>query len=154
MKQLKFLPEFYHGIESGEKTKTRRPIKFNELSDIKIGRLFYSPTFNSWAIEDTGPDPKSDIELVDCPYGKYGNIHKISDDLEIKIMNIRVENLHEIKPHELLEEGCGPDISKFIETWDKIYKDKGFGWETNPWVWAISFVANESGFWNNQRVVS
>lgn len=27
----------------------------------------------------------------------------------------------------------------FAELWDKINKKRGFGWDSNPWVWVVQF---------------
>lgn len=56
-------------ILDGRKTQTRRIIKFKRLSRIRRGRLFYSTTYNSWAIE--GGD--ASLELVECPHGRVGD---------------------------------------------------------------------------------
>jgi len=48
------------------------PIDFDNIarqSGKRKGRLFYSPTFKSWAVED-GNDPS--IALVDVPEGAIG----------------------------------------------------------------------------------
>lgn len=68
-----FNTEMVRAILDGRKTQTRRVINFGKLSNIKRGRLFYSKTFDSWAIEDKGPSPEADITLVNCPYGKVGD---------------------------------------------------------------------------------
>jgi hypothetical protein len=56
-------------ILDGRKTQTRRIIKFKRLSRIRRGRLFYSTTHDSWAID--GGD--ASLELVECPFGRVGN---------------------------------------------------------------------------------
>jgi hypothetical protein len=33
----------------------------------------------------------------------------------------------------------------FAYLWDSLNANRGFGWETNPWVWAISFKRTEEG---------
>jgi hypothetical protein len=68
-KPILFNTEMVKAVLDGKKTQTRRVIKFNKLSNIKKGRLFYSKTFNSWAIEGG----EAHITLVDCPYGKIGD---------------------------------------------------------------------------------
>jgi len=72
-KPILFNGKMVKAILEGRKTQTRRVIKFENLSNIKKGRLFYSTTFKSWAIEDKDPEPVSDIALVKCPYGDKGD---------------------------------------------------------------------------------
>lgn len=33
----------------------------------------------------------------------------------------------------------GPPVSLFRDLWDSINAKRGFGWDTNPWVWAVTF---------------
>jgi len=65
-KQIFFTTEMVRAILNGAKTQTRRIINFKKLSDIKKGRLFYSPTFNSWVIEGG----EAHLEIVKAPYEK------------------------------------------------------------------------------------
>jgi hypothetical protein len=30
-------------------------------------------------------------------------------------------------------------LTDFVELWDSINDKRGFGWESNPWVWVIEF---------------
>lgn len=82
----------------------------------------------------------------------------------IRIMSIRAEPLHAIKPADAQKEGShveqvvdrlwynnGPLsnrtkkpsraawIEAFAETWDQINKSRGFAWSKNPYVWVLSF---------------
>lgn len=60
----------------------------------------------------------------------------------LEIAGIRVERVQEITEDDALREGCYGAISarnEFTELWDSINEKRGFGWETNPWVWVISF---------------
>lgn len=75
----------------------------------------------------------------------------------LKVTDVRVERLHEIKNHECVAEGAvkRPDYTKrhdlvlhnryrqvFAELWDSTIKPSDidrYGWEANPWVWVISF---------------
>ena len=60
-------------ILDGRKTQTRRVIDFKKIAKktgCTKGRLFYSTTFNSWAV-----DGNSNVSLclVNCPYGVVGD---------------------------------------------------------------------------------
>jgi len=69
-------------------------------------------------------------------------------DLEIK--DIRVERVQDISIDDAIAEGvCGypPDghgmrseVRRwFQEIWDSINAKRGYGWDSNPWVWIIMF---------------
>jgi len=35
--------------------------------------------------------------------------------------------------------GLPTPLCEFVELWDSINKDRGFGWDTNPYVWVLEF---------------
>jgi len=67
----------------------------------------------------------------------------------LKVTNVRAEQLQEISYEDCLAEGMhdfGTEVDTlgaFQELWHSINAKRGFGWETNPWVWVISFKKTE-----------
>lgn len=65
--------------------------------------------------------------------------------IQLEITDVRVERVQEIEESGAIAEGMGSPITrdckkpKFIDFWDSIYKEKGYGWDINPWVWVVSF---------------
>lgn len=62
--------------------------------------------------------------------------------ITLQIVNVRVERLQTITPIDATLEGMSPDrhsVIEFRNIWNSINAKKGFGWDTNPWVWVIEF---------------
>ena len=65
-------------------------------------------------------------------------------NLIVQIRSVHVERLQTITEREVQLEGLNlpievPFIEGFRAYWDKIYRDEGYGWETDPEVWVIEF---------------
>ena len=58
--------------------------------------------------------------------------------LTLEIVAVKVEQLQQISDEDSSKE-CGFSVREFKIIWDGINEKKGFGWDTNPWVWAIEF---------------
>lgn len=70
-----FSTPMVQAILEGRKTQTRRIVNFKRIakqSGCTKGTLAYSDTFHSWAVFDGNGD--ADLFLVDCPYGKVGDV--------------------------------------------------------------------------------
>lgn len=70
--------------------------------------------------------------------------------ITLEITNIKVERAQDITDTDALREGVdrtntsitsipGYAVQRFKALWDSIYKDWGYGWDSNPWVWVIKF---------------
>lgn len=73
----------------------------------------------------------------------------------LRVTNVRAERLQEISAHECVLEGIDtgdillntPKDGNFAEyakeqfkrLWDSLNEKRGYGWDTNPWVWVIEF---------------
>ncbi len=73
----------------------------------------------------------------------------------LEVTNVRVERVQEITAHECILEGISSEdvlyntpvsgdfaqytINQFKNLWNSINAKRGYGWETNPWVWVVSF---------------
>lgn len=71
--------------------------------------------------------------------------------ITLEITDIRVERVRDISAQDCIAEGMHFSLNQdpcdmadqarnaFHALWDSINAKRGFGWDVNPWVWAISF---------------
>lgn len=65
----------------------------------------------------------------------------------LEVTDVRVERVQAITEEDALAEGVdrtntsipGYATQRFHKLWDSINDARGFGWATNPWVWALTF---------------
>lgn len=74
--------------------------------------------------------------------------------INLTITAIRVERVQDISGEDTIKEGWNRDmdlfpnmntsdkaLAWFRQLWDSLKLKSGYGWNTNPWVWVISFEA-------------
>ena len=75
----------------------------------------------------------------------------------LKVTDVRIERVQDINPENSIAEGLNvccdckehggcylPNVCAYLpntfkKVWNPIYKSKGYGWDTNCWVWIIEF---------------
>lgn len=73
----------------------------------------------------------------------------------LRVTDIRVERIQNMPFHDIRAEGvscpthdfesgfctspCADLAKAWIDLWDSINAKRGFGWESNPWVWVVEF---------------
>lgn len=73
--------------------------------------------------------------------------------IQLEVTGVRVERVQDITYGDCKEEGVDMsdvvyepdwDFRSFQTLWDSINADRGYGWESNPWVWVVKFKQVEN----------
>jgi hypothetical protein len=77
--------------------------------------------------------------------------------LFLEVKSVRVERLQDISEEDVKAEGVSvpplptctdPSLKRrceFASLWDDLCAKRGYGWDSNPWVWVIEFMRVERG---------
>ena len=140
--------------QPGERLWVRESFWAVEVEDQGIGNQFlvYDEEFVG-----SNPKPKElrpTLHLLAQPlrWGHHPSIHmpRWASRITLEITAVRVERVQDISEEDAVSEGvafCNHGVEHdgrhyrcgFRALWDSINAKRGYGWENNPFVWAISF---------------
>lgn len=91
---------------------------------------------------------------TNIPIKWHPSIHmpRWASRITLEITDVRVERVQEISIDDIRSEGVMQRFPKvndqftpgilrvqFMNLWNSMYSKRGYGWESNPWVWVVSF---------------
>lgn len=146
-------PEFY---EAPEVPEDGRPIQREEHPE--EGWTVRVPRYRSTEPDTLLVDPEAD-EAVDPEKMRWKPsifMPRWASRLTLEVTDVRVQRVQEISNDDARAEGVDrhelvpwpdgdpgtlgdEDIRRYRALWNEINAKRGHSWESNPWVWAISF---------------
>lgn len=116
-------------------------------------RWRFIPEASKGVMFPTSPPEKICTRKDESGWFKRPSIHmpRWANRIELGVTEVRVRRLREISEEDAKAEGVEPHkdsahvhyvapfATAFKELWDGLNKDRGFGWDMNPWIWAITF---------------
>ena len=132
-----------------------RPVKYHD-ADIDTDPYWEQPHYRA-------TDPKPDFYLdgdedPGCQWKPSIHMPRGASRITLEITDVRVERVQDISEDDARAEGLQDWYSKanvkslapymlnmdrFHDAWDSINAKRGHSWDSNPWVWAISFKAKD-----------
>lgn len=90
---------------------------------------------------------RADFDRSGKPPWKPGiHMPRWASRLTLTVTDVRVQRLQEISHDDAVAEGVGifphsmSAQKRYRELWDSLNADRGFGWEANPWIVAVTFT--------------
>lgn len=103
-----------------------------------VGRTLYGADYDGPSADHCGIKWKPSIHMP-----------RSASRITLRVVHVEPQRLQDIEIDDAIDEGAPTrDIAAFDwfrDLWDSLNKARGFGWEVNPWVWAVSFVVANGG---------
>ncbi|MDD5007281.1 MAG: hypothetical protein PHC68_02625 [Syntrophorhabdaceae bacterium] len=123
----------------GERLWVREAFQLDEGSD----KIWYRADF-------TEDDARRAFTEVGDGWKPSIHMPRWASRITLEITGVRAERVQEISHEDAKAEGVpvrgcafpkkqSIHIDSFVDVWDSLNAKRGFGWESNPWVWAIAF---------------
>ena len=153
---------------SGFYVETQRSIKLNytlryTVGDVLWVRETWKPTrcgfddsvsYVRYRADDTRLEIRPDIQGCMTDHWRP-SIHmpRWASRITLEVTDVVIQRIQEIRTSDIIAEGVIEDDRylgsanrfrhPFATMWDAIYAKRGFGWDENPWVEAVTFVVRE-----------
>lgn len=163
VRPILFNTDMVRAILAGQKTATRRVAK--NTPPCRLGDILY--VRETWCnVNKKGLEPDfyyyadtftcEDYDATEWKWRPSIHMPKEAARIWLKVADVRVERLQDMKLDDFLSEGVeirpeafndpenayGQAKDAFIRIWDSTVKKADldiYGWDANPWVWVIEF---------------
>lgn len=123
---------------------------FHQQSDAEIKRDGYDPSIGVWVYKADEPD----YPTVPGSWASPLYMPESASRIHLEITGIKAQRVQDITEEEAINEGMygkyqGLDykygskregvLSQYRSLWNSLNAKRGYPWESNPWVWVVSF---------------
>ena len=154
---VKFSSEFQHGVASGGEIEDHNAAVWVKCPHGQPGDRLWVRETHGFCDEcgtlnfraTNGPAHCSGCDQSLSKWKPSIFMFRENSRITLEVTEVRVQRLREISEMDAQAEGANPidrpvavDMPHrlgFCMLWDTINEKRGFGWDTNPWVWAITF---------------
>lgn len=109
----------------------------------------------TWSTEDEYYIYKADLDdwnhLDNLKWRPSIHMPRAAARIFLKVKEVSVERVQDITEEDVMREGwpfkkiCEGDYDlDYFALWNKLNKKRGYGWDTNPWVFVIEFKVKEA----------
>jgi hypothetical protein len=119
--------------------KDGRPLKVTDDPD--DGRFWEQPHYRA-----TDPTPELAYEDDErgeptCKWRPSIFMPRWASRITLTLTDVRVQRVQDISEADAIAEGMtiGLAVWEYHELWDDLNAKRGYSWDANPWVWALSF---------------
>ena len=162
-----FSAPMVRAILDGSKTQTRRVIKpqpsYPNMCESSLWfthrpRCPYGQPGDRLWVRETQAKFHPAVYMADVEEGLYPSylwtpsthMPRAASRITLEITGVRVERVQDITEADAMAEGADPTlvdpdggsqphVEGFTLLWDSINAPRGFGWDTNPFVWSLEF---------------
>ena len=110
---------------------------FHQQSDEELERDGFNPNIGVWVYRADNHD----YPTITANWTSPLFMPRIASRITLEITDIRVERVQDITEEDAIAEGVESfnTVASYSYLWDSLNAKRGYPWESNPWVWVISF---------------
>lgn len=131
------------GWGDGHDHRIREPYKLSDIREpYKLGDVLW--VRETWAADGDHADGtqsyiyRADGDVDGVTWKPSIFMPKSAARIFLKVTGISIRCISKISEFDAEAEGA-VSVQEFREIWDEIYKNRGYGWDTNPIGWMIEF---------------
>jgi hypothetical protein len=110
---------------------------FHQQSDAELERDGFNPNIGVWVYRADNHD----YPTITANWTSPLFMPRIASRITLEITDIRVERVQDITEEDAIAEGVESFniVASYSYLWDSLNAKRGYPWESNPWVWVVTF---------------